>query len=130
MQEVVDAIADEVFLPLGDRPLYAHDGAEQLQRHLRQFPRYSSVVVASDDLVAVGRSAVTATREQWAFMESIRALVPDATINLRRYDLSWARDTRAPKLTILSVIVVKHVGVLSVRRELAAPVANEVSHVA
>ena len=130
MQEVIDAIADETFTALRDRSLYTHDGAEKLQRHLRQFPRYSSVVVSSDDLVAVGRASVTATREQWAFMEGIRALVPDAMVHLRRYDLSWARDSRAPKLMLFSVIVVKRIGVLSVRRELAAPVANEASHVA
>jgi hypothetical protein len=130
MQEVIDAMADEAFRALDDRPRYAHDGAERLQAFLRQSARFTNAVVTPDDLVAVGKPAITATRLQWAFMEGIRAQVPDANVTLRKYDLSWARDSRASKLVACSVIVVKRIGVISVRREFAAPVANEVSDVA
>jgi hypothetical protein len=130
MQEVIDAIADEAFGALDDRPRYAHDGAERLQEFLRQLPRFANAVVAADDLVALGKPAATATRAQWAFIEGIRSLVPDANVSLRKYDLSWARDSRAPKVTTFSVIVAKRIGVISVRREFAAPAATEVSNVA
>jgi len=129
MQEAIDAMADEAFRVLDDRPRYAHDGVERLQAFLHEFPRYSGVAIASDDLVAIGKPAVTATRDQWAFMEAIRALVPDASVNLRKYELSWARDSRAPKLMMFSVIAVKRIGVLSVRREFAAPDPVEVTAV-
>lgn len=130
MQEVIDAMADQAFGVLDDRPRYVHDGAERLQAFLRQQPRFASAVVGADDLMAVGKPAVTATRAQWAFMEAIRALVPDANVSLRKYELSWARDSRAPKLVTFSVIVNQRIGVISVRREFAAPVADEVSDVA
>lgn len=130
MQEVIDAITDQAFHALDGYPRYTHDGAEKLQAHLRQVPRYASVTVSQDDLVALGRPAVTATREQWAFMEQIKSLVTPAIVNLRRYDLSWARDSRAPKLTVFSVVVVIKIGPLSVRREFIAPIANDVSDVA
>lgn len=126
MQEVIDAIADHTFGALADRPRYVHNGAEQLQVFLRQQPRFANAVVAANDLIAVGKPALTATSTQWAFMEGIRVLVPDASVSLRRYELSWARDSRAPKLVIYSSIVSKRIGVISVRREFAAPGTNEV----
>ena len=122
MQEVIDAMADDEFRVLDDRARYVHDGAERLQAFLRQQPRFANATVAAGDLIAIGKPAVTATSAQWAFMESIRVLVPDTNVSLRKYELSWARDSRAPKLITFSVVVNKRIGAISVRREFAAPV--------
>jgi hypothetical protein len=81
MAEVVEGMTDEAFAALADWPRYQRGGAAQLQAHLCQFPQHADVVVTTLDLEVTSKNAVTATAEQWAVVQRIQALVPDATVN-------------------------------------------------
>jgi hypothetical protein len=47
--------------------------------------------------------------------------VPDATALLRERCLIWTRDPRAPKLRHVTVLAIKKVGPITLRRELWVP---------
>jgi hypothetical protein len=51
MDEAVEAMADDAFRALADRPRYVRDGADRLQAFLRQFPQHHDAVVNGLDLV-------------------------------------------------------------------------------
>jgi hypothetical protein len=110
MAEVVEGMTDEAFAALADWPRYQRGGAAQLQAHLRQFPQHADVVVTTLDLEVTSKNAVTATAEQWAVVQRIQALVPDATVTLREHSLRWKRDREAPTLTVVGVLVGKGSG--------------------
>lgn len=119
MSEAIGGMTDQAFAALGDWPRYQRDGAARLQAHLRQFPQYSEAVVSALDLEVTSKTAVTATAEQWAAVQRIQALVPDATVTLREHRLRWKRDSAAPTLTVVGVLVVARSGSLTLRREFA-----------
>src|SRR5262249_41051704 len=96
IREVLDAFADEHFAAARDRPRYLHDGVERVQAFLHRFPPYAHVVMTARDLRVTTEHAENATDAQWALMEDLRALFPDAEIMLQRHHLTWNGDANAP----------------------------------
>jgi len=121
MDEAIDAITDQAFGVLGDRPQYEHDGMARLQAHLRQHPEYADAVVTRDELVVTGVNAQQLTAAQWTIVQEFRALLPDATVTLRVHTIAWKRDQRMALPAIFGVLVTQRVGPFTVRREYAAP---------
>jgi hypothetical protein len=117
MKDAIEAIADQVFAPVGDLPVYKHDGAERLQAHLRQFPDYADVVVSPRDLIVASASALDATAEQWAIVRVLQTAMPEVSVTLRSHRLSWKRRQRAPSLTLTAVLVTRETGPFTLRRE-------------
>ena len=121
MDEAIEAMADDAFRALADRPRYVRDGADRLQAFLRQFPPYHDAVINGFELVVSGRNAGQATRSQWALLQEIQAAIPDGRVTLRVREISWKRDLKAPKLTQFTVLVTKNCGPVPLRREFLAP---------
>jgi hypothetical protein len=119
MADAVEAIADQAFAAVGDRPIYTRDGVATLQAHLRQFPEYTEVAVSPRDLVVTSAPALNATAEQWAVVRALQAAIPDATVILRSHRLSWKRRQQAPSLTLTSALVTQEVSPFTLRREFA-----------
>jgi hypothetical protein len=119
LKDAIEAIADQAFAAVGDRPIYTRDGVASLQAHLRQFPEYTEVAVSPRDLVVTSAPALNATAEQWAIVGALQAAMPDATVTLRLHRLSWNRQQRAPSLTLTGVLVVQERGPFTLRREFA-----------
>jgi hypothetical protein len=124
MDEALEALADEAFAALGDRPRYTRDGVPRLQAHLRQDPRYTDAVVTAGTLSVVSTNAVKATAAQWAILKKVQALVPYATATLRMHRVSWKRAPHAPTITLISVLVVMNHGPFTLRREYEAECAG------
>jgi hypothetical protein len=123
MNEAIEAIADDVFVPLRDWPRYAYNGAQVLQGHLRRRAEYQSAVITTRDLVISDGNATEATPDQWQAVQRLRALVPDATVTLRTHRLTWKSDPKAPAITLHGLLVAQSVGPLALRREFTIPVA-------
>ena len=121
MEEAVDALTEQTFAEIGQRPLYIRDGAERMQSFLRRLPTCADVVVAQPDLGVTSFNAVKATRDQWALVQELQAAKPDATVMLRVHRLSWKRDGAAPSLTLWGALVTCKVGPFTLRREYLAP---------
>ena len=124
MEEAIEAITDQAFAAAGDRRLYARDGVDRLQMHLRQFPQCADAVVTAADLVVSGANAVKATAAQWALVQELQAAFPDASVTLRVHRLAWKRDPQSASLTVVGVLIVRKVGPFTLRREYAAPDAE------
>src|SRR5207237_484899 len=71
MEEAIEALTDQAFGVLADRPRYLHDGVECLQRRLRQILQHSDVVLTRDDLAVTGADAKEMTSPQWAMVQEI-----------------------------------------------------------
>jgi hypothetical protein len=119
MEEAIEAITDQAFAALANRPRYLHDGAERLQAQLRQIPEYACVTVTAADVVVTGANAVKATASQWAAVQEIQAAVPDATVTLRVHQIAWKRAPEAPPITAAGILVTQRVGPFALRREFA-----------
>ncbi len=119
IEEGIDAMAADAFRALAQIPEYEVNGPgpSQLQAFLRHFPSYGDVVVTPLDLLVVNRALPTATPAQWAFLQQVQAAVPDAKVILRERCLVWTRDTQAPKLRHITVLALKKVGPITLRRE-------------
>jgi hypothetical protein len=105
---------------LAGRSPYVRDGADRLQVFLRRFPQHHDVVINGFDLAVSARNAGQATRSQWALLQEIKAVIPDANVTLRVREISWKCDHKAPKLTLFTVLVTKKCGAVSLRREFLA----------
>lgn len=121
MAEAIEAMTDEAFAVINDRPQYVRDGPERLQAYLRQFRQYASAVVTSPDVVVTSKDAGQATAAQWELVQGLRAAFPDATVTLRVHRVAWRQDPQAPTLTVYGVLVTRKVGPFTLRREYAAP---------
>lgn len=117
LDEGIEAMAADTFRSLAHLPRYVHDGPARLQAFLRQFPAYAEAIVTHLDLVVSGRLLTEATSTQWALMQKIQAAVPDARVLLRERTLACARDPKAPKLRMVTVLTTKKVGPVTLRRE-------------
>jgi hypothetical protein len=127
IREVLDGLADEHFAAAGDRRRYVHDGLERLQALLRRFPPYAHVVMTPRDLQVTTEHAEDATEAQWALMQDLRALFPDAEVMLQRHRLAWAGDAKAPALTVWGVLVKRRRGPFVLLREYLAPAPDDVA---
>jgi hypothetical protein len=117
MREAIDVIADHLFAPGRDFPLYPHDGAACLQAHLRRVPQYAEAVVAKADLAHSFEDAKAGTGGQWARAQAIQRVLPHATVTVRFHRLSWRNDLRAPSVSRYGVVAVHMLGPLTLRRE-------------
>lgn len=121
IDEGIRAMSKAAFAPVSHLAEYARDGAARLQSFLRRDPRRAAVVVAPDALTVKTRTLTSATPEQWAIVEEIRAKVPDATVILRERVLSAKTIADAPSLRIVTVAALKRVGPLRLLTEFVVP---------
>jgi hypothetical protein len=77
--------------------------------------------VSHADLVVNSRHVDKATKEQWAFVQELRAMKPEACVILRMHRLTWKQDPRAPALVLYGALVTCKAGAFTVRREYLAP---------
>ena len=117
MDEAVEAIADQVFSVNGHLPVYTRDGAERLQRFLRESSGLVDAVIGPGDVAVRSRNAVKATAAQWAVVQEVQRLVPDANVVLREHVLSSKRHQESGSLTVYGVLVTKRHGPFVLRRE-------------
>lgn len=121
MEEAIEALTDNAFALLTDRTRYAHDGIAQLQAHLRQYAQHTDAVVTRDDLVVTSANADKMTAPQWALVQEIQTLLPEATVTLRVHKLAWKREMQMALPPIFGILVTQRVGPFTLRREYAAP---------
>jgi hypothetical protein len=119
--EAIEAMTDHAFAGLRDRPVYARDGARQLQTRLRQDPTHADVVITPGDVVVTSRHASTATAAQWSLVEDLRRACPTAAVVLRAHRIAWKPQPSAPTVTVFGVLVTLKRGPFTLRREFAAP---------
>jgi len=121
MEEVIEAMTDQAFEAGVGFERYPFDGAARLQRRLRQLPQYTNAVITPANVTIFNTDAVKATEAQWALVQELQRVFPDATVALREHRISWKGDAQAPTLTMYGVIVTRKVGPFDLRREYAAP---------
>src|SRR3712207_8422940 len=63
----------------------------------RSFRQHADAVVTRDDLVVISVHAQKMTAAQWAMVQEIRNVLPEATVTLRVHKLAWKRDAQAPR---------------------------------
>lgn len=100
---------------------YAFDGAARLRQRLRELPHYANVVVTPANVTIFNTDGVKATDAQWARVQELQQVFPDATVALREHRISWKGDAQAPTLTMHGVLVTRKVGPFDLRREYATP---------
>jgi hypothetical protein len=121
IEEVIEAMTDQAFDAGSRFERYAFDGAARLQQRLRELPQYENAVVTPANVAIFNTDAVKATAAQWALVQALQQVFPDATVVLREHRISWKGDSNAPNLTMYGVIVTRKVGPFDLRREYAAP---------
>ena len=117
MAEAIEGITDQIFAVNGRLPIYRRDGADRLQQFIRERTGADDAVVGPSDVVVRSNHAVKATAEQWAVVQELTNLVPNANVVLRQHVLSSKRDQESPPLTVFGVLVTKRHGPLVLRRE-------------
>lgn len=120
MAEAIEGITDQAFTVNGRLPLYARDGADRLQRFLRESTGMDDIVVTPSDVAIRSVHAVKATATQWAVVRSLQSLAPDATVVLREHVLSSKRHQDLPTMTVFAVLVTVRHGPFTLRREYLA----------
>ena len=121
MAEVVDAMTDEAFQPLSGWPIYARDGADRLQAHIRTFPEYATATVTLADLAITVHDAKIMSQAQWALVQALQQALPGAIVTLRVHRLAWKRDPHAPGITVFGARVKYKHGPFTLCHEYAAP---------
>ena len=121
IEEVIEAMTDQAFDAGAGFERYSFDGAARLQQRLRELPQYANAVVTPANVTIFNTDAVKATEAQWALVQELQRVFPDATVALREHRISWKGDVNAPSLTMYGVIVTRKVGPFDLRREYAAP---------
>lgn len=89
MQKAIEAMTNDSFAVIANRPRYERDGIERLQHHLRQFRQHPYAVVNRDDLVVTSGDATQMTAAQWAVVQEVQSLSPEATIVVRVHKIEW-----------------------------------------
>ena len=123
MDEAIDAMTDAAFAVLSERPVYAHDGVEQLQAHVRQFHEHADAVITRNDLRVASANVERMTAGQFALVQQFKSLMPDATVTLRSHKLAWRRNPQIAAPPVFGVLVTQRVGPFTFRREYAANAA-------
>jgi hypothetical protein len=116
MDEAIQGITDRMFAVDGRLPIYTRDGADRLQQFIRERTGAADVVIRPSDVAVRSSHAVKATAEQWAVVQELTNLVPDANIVLRQHVLS-SKQHASPSLTVFGVLVTKRHGPFVLRRE-------------
>jgi hypothetical protein len=115
--EVREAMTDDAFRALAERPPYKHDGVDRMRVHVEQWMGRKRSHVSERDFVVLGHPVRTVTNQQWTLLQGIRATVPDAFVNLHVREFIWRRDPGVPRLTQLTLVVTKKMGPMLLRRE-------------
>ena len=122
MDEAIEAMTDQAFAMLSDRPVYVHDGINRLQDHLRQFSEHAGVIVTRNDLVVTSANVDRMTAAQFAFIQKVRGLMPDASVTLRVHKMAWKHNPQVALDPVFGVLVTQRVGPFTFRREYEAEV--------
>lgn len=117
MAEAIARISDQVFAAVDTRPVYVHDGAQRLQRFIRQFTGSADVVVTPADVVARSAHAVMASADEWAAIREIQERLPEAHTVLRHHLLLSKRHQGVPSIVIIGALVTLKHGPFVLRRE-------------
>jgi len=120
-KEFVDALTEVTFRPLAHLTPYKTDGAARMQEQVRQLPGHADAIVTPTDVSVVTRLLPTASANQWALVNEIRDLIPDAQVQLRERSLAWTRDPHAPKVRLVSALATVRVGLVLLRKEFHVP---------
>lgn len=118
--EIKEAMADQAFRALADRPRYTHDGVERMRAHVEQWLGRKRSNVTERDFVVFGHPVRTMTKDQWSLVQQVKALVPDAHVALHLREFIWRRDPGVPRLTQLTLVVTRKIGPVLLRREYLA----------
>jgi len=121
IREVIEALTDEAFQALADRPVYVSDGLTHLQDHVRQWTGEPDAAVAPLDFTDSGGLAHAATPAQWARVQEFQATIPDAQVRLHVREYAWKRNASVPRLAHITIIVTKTDGPFTLRREYLMP---------
>ena len=97
------------------------DGATRLQEQLRQLAGPRRRDRHAERSVGRHASAPDGLGVQWALVNEIRSVMPDAQVQLRERSLAWTRDPHAPKLRLVTALVTTKVVLLLLRREFHVP---------
>ena len=117
MAEAIARISDQVFAAVDTRPVYVHDGAQRLQKFIRQCTGSADVVVTPADVVARSAHAIMASAEEWAAIRDIQERLPEANVVLRHHLLLSRRHQGVPSLVIIGALVTLKHGPFVLRRE-------------
>jgi hypothetical protein len=117
MAEAVARIADQVFAAVNTRPVYVHDGAQRLQRFIREVTGSADAVVSQADVVARSAHAIMASADEWAVMREIQERLPEAHVVLRHHQLLSRRHQGVPSVVIIGALVTLKHGPFVLRRE-------------
>jgi hypothetical protein len=117
MAEAVARIADQVFAGVNTRPVYVHDGAQRLQKFIREVTGADDVVVTQADVVARSAHAIMASADEWAVIREIQERLPEAHVVLRHHQLLSRRHQGVPSLIIIGALVTMKHGPFVLRRE-------------
>ncbi len=117
MAEAIARISDQVFAAIDTRSVYAHDGAQRLQKSIRQFTGSADIVVTPNDVMARSAHAVMASAEEWAVIREIQERLPEAHAVLRHHLLLSRRHQGMPSIVIIGALVTLKHGPFVLRRE-------------
>jgi hypothetical protein len=115
--EIKDAMADHAFRTLSHLSRYTHDGPERLRAHVEQWLGRKGQHVSERDYVVFGHQVRTITERQWALLHDVRAAVPHAHVELHLREFVWRRDPGVPRISQLTLVVTRKIGVVVLRRE-------------
>lgn len=117
MAEAVARIADQVFAAINTRPVYVHDGAQRLQKFIREVTGATDAVVTQADVVARSAHAIMASAHEWAVIREIQERLPEAHVVLRHHQLLSRRHQGVPSVIIIGALVTLKHGPFVLRRE-------------
>src|SRR3954464_11322937 len=84
IEEAIEAMTDRAFGPLVDWPRYVPDGVSRIREALNgRLLAAGEKTISAADVAVSSTNADTMTAAQWAAINEIRVIVPDATVVLR-----------------------------------------------
>ena len=93
-----------------------------MQAHLQRLPEHAQAVVIRNDLVVTSANVDRMSAAQFAQVQQVKRLLPDATVVLRSHKLAWKRDPQVMLPPMFGVLVTQRVGPFTLRREYVADV--------
>lgn len=122
MDEAIEAMTNQAFAAVARYPQYVHDGVERLQEYLSRIPEHANAVVMRHDVQVSSANVDQMTASQFAAVQEVRVLIPDATVTLRVHNISWKADPRVALPPIFGVLVTQRIEPFTFRREYVANV--------
>ena len=119
MNEAIEAMTDQAFGALSDRPVYVHDGIARMQAYLHGCPEHANVSVTRGDLLVTSTNVERMSAAQFALVQEVRRFLPGATVTLRSHKVAWKRNPQMALEPIFGLLVTQRVGPFTFRREYA-----------